>query len=164
MAYPAPDIPEIRWILKPFDRLTPEELYALLKLRSRVFVLEQECLYLDQDDKDQQAFHLLGLQGAGLVAYARLFGPGDYYKEAAIGRIVTAPEIRGKGAGRALLSKALEIATRLYGEGAIRIGAQQYLKKFYEGLGFAVDGDPYLEDGIPHIEMVYRPANHGLSG
>jgi ElaA protein len=159
MAYPAPDIPDIRWILKPFDRLTPQELYELLKLRSRVFVLEQECLYLDQDDKDQQAFHLLGMRGDDLVAYARLFEPGNYYAEAAIGRIVTAPEVRGKGLGKALLTKAMEIATRLYGEGAIRIGAQQYLRKFYEELGFRVDGDPYLEDGIPHIEMIYPPAN-----
>lgn len=154
-----PDLSAIQWILKPFERLTPEELYAVLRLRSRVFVLEQQCLYLDADDKDQQAFHLLGMQGNDLVACVRLFGPGDYYREAAIGRIVTAPEVRGKGLGTALLSKALEIVARLYGQGPVRIGAQQYLKAFYEGLGFVIDSDPYEEDGIPHVEMIYRPAN-----
>lgn len=148
---------ELSWTLKPFDRLSAEELYEALSLRARVFVVEQQCAYTDPDGKDQAAFHLLGSQRGKLVAYARLFAPGAYFREAAIGRIVTAPEVRGTGAGKALVTKALELTQRLYGEGAVRIGAQRYLEKFYEGFGFRAEGEGYLEDGIPHVEMVWLP-------
>lgn len=144
---------EIHWVLKPFDRLTPAELYELLRLRSRVFVVEQQCAYLDSDGRDPEAFHLLGYRDGTLAAYARLFAPGAYYAEAAIGRIVTAPEARGAGVGRTLVAKSLEIAARLYGDGPVRIGAQRYLEGFYASFGFKPAGAPYLEDGIPHIEM-----------
>ena len=144
----------ISWILRPFERLTAGELYIVLRLRSRVFVVEQNCLYLDMDDRDQAAFHLLGMRDDSLVAYARLFAPGAYYQESAIGRILTAPEARGTGIGRLLVNESLEIARRLYGDGPVRIGAQRHLERFYEGLGFRVAGEPYVEDGIPHVEMV----------
>lgn len=150
------------WILKPFDRLTPAELYAVLRLRSRVFVVEQQCVYLDTDNKDQEAFHLLGMQDGDLVAYARLFAPGIYYQEAAIGRIVTAPEVRGMGVGKSLVEKSLEIAQRLYGEVPVRIGAQRHLEAFYGEFGFRADGEPYLEDGIPHVGMVFPSRGHEL--
>lgn len=145
----------LSWILRPFDRLSGGEIYNVLRLRSRVFVVEQQCLYLDMDDRDQEAFHLLGMQDGSLVAYARLFAPGAYYREAAIGRIVTAPEVRGTGIGKLLVKESLEIARRLYGDGPVRIGAQRHLEHFYVGLGFQVAGEPYMEDGILHVEMVF---------
>ena len=145
----------LSWILRPFDRLSAAEIYNVLRLRSRVFVVEQQCLYLDMDNKDQEAFHLLGMQGDSLAAYARLFAPGTYYRESAIGRIVTAPEVRGTGIGKLLVKESLEIARRLYGDGPVRIGAQRHLERFYVGLGFQVAGEPYVEDGILHVEMVF---------
>lgn len=145
---------DIAWRLKPFDRLAAEELYQAMRLRSQVFVVEQQCIYLDADGKDQQAFHLLGYSAEKVIAYARLFAPGKYFKEAAIGRIVVAEEVRGQGAGKALMAESLEIARRMYGAGPVRIGAQKHLTAFYEGFGFGVAGPEYLEDGIPHVEML----------
>ena len=144
----------LSWILRPFDRLSGGEIYNVLRLRSKVFVVEQQCLYLDMDDRDQEAFHLLGTQDGSLVAYARLVAPGAYYRESAIGRIVTAPEVRGMGIGKLLVKESLEIARRLYGDGTVRIGAQRHLEDFYAGFGFRADGEPFIEDGIPHVEMV----------
>lgn len=145
---------QINWVLKPFDRLTPKELYQVLLLRSKVFVVEQHCIYLDMDNKDQNAFHLMGWYNNLLVAYARLFAPGDYFREASIGRIISAPEIRSRGIGKLLMKESIEIATRLYGDGPIRIAAQCYLENFYHSFGFQAEGKPFLEDGIEHIEMV----------
>lgn len=144
----------VEWTLKPFERLTSDELYQLLRLRSRVFVMEQQCLYLDEDNKDQQAFHLMGMQGGLLAACSRLFKPGDYFEEAAIGRIVSAPEVRGQGIGKMLMKESIEIAHRLYGSVPIRIAAQYYLKAFYESFGFQQVSDIFPEDGIDHIEML----------
>lgn len=148
---------DIKWILRPFDRLTVSELYQVMQLRSQVFVVEQKCIYLDADNKDQQAFHLLGYNGEFLTVYARLFAPGEYFKEAAIGRIITAPAVRRSGAGKALMKKSIEIVRRLYGAVPIRIGAQCYLNNFYTSFGFQLDSDEYLEDGIPHVEMLLKP-------
>lgn len=145
---------QIDWMLKPFDRLAPKELYQVLLLRSKVFVVEQQCVYLDPDNKDQRAFHLMGWYNNLLVAYARLFAPNDYFREAAIGRIISAPEIRGQGIGKLLMVKSIEISRRMYGNSSIRIAAQAYLKDFYSSFGFHADGKEFLEDGIPHIEMV----------
>lgn len=149
---------QINWVLKPFDRLTPKELYQVLLLRSKVFVVEQHCIYMDMDNKDQKAFHLMGWYNNLLVAYTRLFAPGGYFREAAIGRIVSAPEIRGRGIGKLLMKESIAIATRLYGEGPIRIAAQCYLKDFYRSFGFHEEGNIFLEDGIEHIEMVLEQA------
>jgi ElaA protein len=144
----------LTWHDKAFDELTVRELYELLALRSRVFVVEQACIFLDLDGKDADARHLLGVDADGaLVAYARLFGPGASYAEASIGRVVTSPEARKKGYGEDLMHQAIARARARYG-GPIRIGAQRYLERFYGRLGFVVQGEPYDEDGIPHVEMV----------
>lgn len=120
-----------------------------------MFVVEQNCVFLDMDDKDQRALHLLGREGAlgRVVAYARLFAPGDSYAEAAIGRVVTHPDVRRSGAGKALMTEAIAECRARFG-GPIRIGAQRYLERFYGSLGFVPAGEPYVEDGIPHIEML----------
>jgi ElaA protein len=150
------------WRVVAFHELDARSLYALLRLRSEVFVVEQACVFLDMDDRDDRALHLLGEQladdgAATLVAYARLFAPGDCYAESAIGRVVTAPRARGTGAGRALMLAAIGECTRRWPGHAIRIGAQRYLERFYASLGFVADGAPYDEDGIPHVEMVSAP-------
>ena len=148
----------VRWELVPFSKLTIEELYALLLLRQLVFSVEQKCAYLDCDGKDQKALHLLGRDPAGrLLAYARLLPSGVSYREPSIGRVASHPDARGAGIGKALMREALVRARTEYGATAIRIGAQLYLKRFYEAVGFVASGPEYDEDGIPHIEML-RPA------
>jgi ElaA protein len=144
----------LTWHDKAFDELSVHELYAVLALRSRVFVVEQTCVYLDLDGKDERARHLLGVDEAGtLVAYARIFAPGESYPETAIGRVVTSPEVRKRGHGEELMREAITRATARHGR-SIRIGAQRYLERFYRRLGFVPEGEPYDEDGIPHVEMV----------
>ena len=142
------------WTDKKFNDLTPHELYALLQLRSEVFVVEQNCVFPDMDDKDQQSHHLMAWQGDKLAAYARIVPPGISYVEFSIGRIVSSPSVRGQGIGRVLVSKGIQLAYSLHGKGIIRIGAQYYLRGFYESFGFQKAGDIYLEDGIEHIEML----------
>ncbi|UYZ63523.1 GNAT family N-acetyltransferase [Hymenobacter weizhouensis] len=147
----------LTWTTKPFADLSLAELYALLQLRSEVFVVEQTCAFQDIDGQDQAATHLLGHTPAGeLAAYARLFGPGISYPEASIGRVVVSPRLRRYGLGRELLRQALDQCTALFGAQPIQIGAQLYLQDFYESFGFRQQGPGYLEDGIPHIHMV-RP-------
>lgn len=148
--------PSMDWELKTFAELSVEALYAVLRLRSRVFVLEQRCVYLDLDNKDQQAFHLLGKEDTRLVVYSRLFAPGTYFTEAAIGRIVTAPGVRGRGLGKALVIQSIRSLRKLYPQAPIAISAQRHLQKFYEQLGFESTGDSYLEDGIPHLRMIRK--------
>ncbi|WP_347158082.1 GNAT family N-acetyltransferase [Pontibacter chitinilyticus] len=141
-------------ICKAFDALTPQELYEVLRLRSEVFVVEQNCVFLDMDNKDQQCQHLLLYSGEELVAVARLVPPGLSYADAmSIGRIVTAPSVRGTGAGKVLVDDAIAECYRQYGSGPIKIGAQLYAKGFYELFGFVQSGEVYDEDGIDHIEM-----------
>lgn len=136
-----------------FSELSIDELYALLKLRAKVFVVEQDCAYQDLDGLDKNATHLLGFKGENLVGYTRLLKPGDYYKEAAVGRVVTDPEVRGKGMGKALFQEALNVAQKRFPSAGVRIMAQCYLTKFYKEFGFVVDSEEFLEDGIPHVEM-----------
>lgn len=144
---------ELTWQYKNFNQLTPQELYAILKLRSEVFVVEQDCVYLDMDDKDQRSFHLSGWDGNNLVAYSRILPPGLAFEEASIGRVVTNPKYRKTGAGRILMGHAIEKTMTQFGVSTIKIGAQLYLLAFYNSLGFKQSGPEYLEDGIPHIEM-----------
>jgi ElaA protein len=145
----------MRWHVAPFAGLSVDELYELLTLRQRVFVVEQRCPYLDCDGKDRSAIHLLGRADDGrLVAVARLLAPGISFAEAAIGRVVTAPEVRRTGVGRALMREAIARTRATFGPGPIRIGAQRYLERFYGELGFRVASAPYDEDGIPHVEML----------
>ena len=145
----------LHWETRPFDALTVSALYDVLALRQLVFVVEQRCIYNDCDEKDKVALHLLGKDDAGeLVAYARLLPAGTSFTEPAIGRVVTHPDVRRTGAGRALMTKAIDEARVAFGRRRIRIGAQRYLTRFYESLGFAAVGPEYDEDGIPHIEML----------
>lgn len=145
----------LTWTLKPFEALTIAELYALLQLRSEVFVVEQTCAFQDIDGQDQAAFHLLGHTETGeLAAYSRLFGAGISYPEASIGRVVVSPKYRRYGLGRELLRESIAAVAALFGEQPIQIGAQLYLQQFYESFGFRQVGEGYLEDGIPHIHMV----------
>ncbi len=147
----------ITWQLRAFNDLSNEELYALLRLRSEVFVVEQNCVFLDMDNKDQHCLHLLGWQDNQLAACARIVPAGITFTEASVGRVVTAPFARGMGLGRALMQTAMDHLYNLYGQVPVYIGAQQHLQTFYTTLGFEATGQPYDEDGIMHIEML-KPA------
>ena len=140
--------------VKSFGELNTNELYELLRLRSEVFVVEQNCVFLDQDNKDQQCYHLLLFSEGRLAAYCRLVPAGLSYAEVSIGRVVSSPAYRGKGMGRKVMELAMQSCRDLFGAKPVRIGAQTYATAFYESLGFAAAGDPYDEDGIEHIEMV----------
>ena len=145
----------LRWEFKTFDALTAAEVYALLKLRSEVFVVEQNCVFLDMDDKDQMCHHLLGYKGNLLAAYTRIVPAGVSYPDyPSIGRVITSPQARGEGLGKILMEESIQRLFSLYGHVPIKIGAQLYLKKFYESLGFVQCGDVYDEDGIPHLPML----------
>lgn len=149
-------MPEIKWIFKKFEELTPSELYAIMQLRNEVFVVEQHCVYQDADNKDALSYHLMGWAQQKLVAYTRILAPGIAFDEASIGRVVTSPSVRRTGIGVELMNASISKTTELFGNLPIRIGAQLYLEKFYTSLGFRKVSDTYLEDNIPHIEMV-RP-------
>jgi ElaA protein len=144
----------MNWIVKKFDELSPHELYAILQLRNEVFVVEQNCVFQDADNKDQSSYHLMGWINEKLVAYTRLVPPGVAYDKASIGRVVTSPSIRRTGLGKELMNTSIEKTKQLFGNTPILIGAQLYLKKFYESLGFHQSSSIYLEDGIEHIEMI----------
>nr|WP_067058451.1 GNAT family N-acetyltransferase [Mucilaginibacter sp. L294] len=144
-------------LVKPFQQLNVNELYDLLRLRSEVFVLEQNCVFLDQDNKDQQCYHLLVFANGELAGYSRLVPAGLSYPEVSIGRVITAPAFRGKGFGRKVMELAIQNCRELFGPVDIRIGAQTYAQQFYASLGFVPEGDVYDEDGIDHIEMVRKP-------
>ncbi|WP_426415187.1 GNAT family N-acetyltransferase [Aestuariirhabdus sp. LZHN29] len=148
----------IRWQCSSYASLSCDELYAILALRQTVFVVEQHCPYLDADGADDCSWHLMGWEGEErdrqLVAYLRIVFPGVNYEEPSLGRVVTAPSVRGRGIGRKLTAQAIARAQELYPDTALRISAQHYLLAFYSEFGFAAVGDPYDEDGIPHIEML----------
>jgi len=148
----------LTWQCLPFDELSTNELYAILKARQAVFVVEQNCPFLDADDVDQHCLHLSGWQvrdtTKALAAYARLVPPKVKYLEPSIGRVITSPEFRGQGLGKELMQRAVRAMDELYPGLAIRIGAQQYLEKFYSRFGFETASPTYIEDGIPHVEMV----------
>jgi len=127
-----------------------------MKLRNEVFVVEQDCVYQDADGKDPYSRHLCGWDDDRLAAYCRILPPGISYAEASIGRVVTAPAYRKAGLGRELMQQAMEKTCSLFHTGTIRIGAQCYLGKFYTSLGFLTCGPEYLEDGIPHIHMIFK--------
>ena len=145
---------QIQWILKKFEELTPYQLYAILQLRNEVFVVEQNCVFQDADDKDQDSFHLMGFFNNKLAAYTRIVPAGVIYDQPSIGRVVTSPSVRGSGAGRELMQKSIDTVYNLFGKQPIKIGAQFYLKNFYGSFGFQQISDIYLEDGIDHIYML----------
>lgn len=143
------------WQCLPFEQLTPHQLYDLLKLRSDVFGVEQNCVYPDLDDHDRadSVYHLLGYANNELVAYLRLLAPGVTYDNVSIGRVVVAPSQRKHGLGHQLLRQGLAHAEVIWPQQLIEIGAQQYLVDFYRSHGFTQTSDMYLEDGIPHVDM-----------
>lgn len=145
---------ELSWALKSFADLTSAELYAILRLRSEVFVVEQNCAYQDLDNKDLKCLHLSGFSSSDLAAYARLVPADVSFTEISIGRVVSSRDHRRSGAGRALMTEAIKCCYKVFGQQPIRIGAQLYLKKFYESFGFVQASEEYDEDGIPHIEMI----------
>ncbi len=145
----------VTWKTLTFDTLTNHQLFDLLKLRVNVFVVEQNCPYPELDEKDRhpETHHLMGFDDGELVACARLLPAGLSYPSVSIGRVATAQSFRGKGAGKQLMSKAIEQCQDLWPNQSIEIGAQQYLQTFYEGFGFRAISSMYLEDDIPHIDM-----------
>ena len=144
----------MNWICRSFEELSNNEVYAVLRLRSEIFVVEQSCVFLDADNKDQLSHHLMGWNHDQLAAYTRLVPPGLIYPEPSIGRVVTAITVRGSGIGRQLMTQSINECRRLFGHQTIRIGAQVYLLDFYSSLGFVPTGGIYPEDGIPHIQML----------
>ena len=157
-AIAAPDSESFFWQWSRFIELTTADLYAVVRLREAVFIVEQNCPYPDSDGRDPNSWHLLGWEerssGRALVAYARIFEPGVRYDEGSIGRVVTGPDVRGTGKGRALMAEALRRFDSLAPGQPIRIAAQRRLEDFYLGLGFRTVSDPYEEDGIIHVDML----------
>ena len=159
---------QIAWKWSSFENLSKSELYAILKLRQEVFVVEQKCAYLDCDDLDKKAYHLTGTSADvtdhrvansmfsqhGIVAYMRTLFPGVKTEHPSFGRLLTHKTVRKKGVGRQLLRKAIINTNRIYPGSKIQISAQLYLEPFYKSFGFVTVSDPYDEDGIPHIEMI----------
>ena len=143
----------IQWRIKTFESLLAHELYAILRLRSEVFVVEQHCVYLDIDDKDKLGLHLFGEFEGKIIGYSRLFKPGISFDDASIGRVVIEAIHRNKRWGHELMQEAIAGIELHFGKNTITIGAQLYLKKFYEFHGFVQTSEMYLEDAIPHIEM-----------
>ena len=144
----------LKTIVKTFKELNTEELYTILQLRSEVFVVEQDCVYQDIDGKDQKALHVLGYKDETIIAYTRIFKPGDYFENASIGRVLVKKSERQFKYGYDIMKASIEAIRNNYNEKTIKISAQKYLKTFYNNLGFNSVGEPYLEDGIPHIAMV----------
>ena len=143
----------MNFIVKTFEELTKLELYKILQLRAEVFVVEQDCVYQDVDGKDEKALHVFGLKNNDIVAYTRIFKPGDYFDKASIGRVVVKATQRKFGYGHDLIKASIKAIKDFYNETTIVISAQVYLKKFYESHQFVQVGASYLEDGIPHIRM-----------
>ncbi len=154
MNTPLPALPRWRWC--HFDSLGVHELQAIYRARQEVFVIEQQCIYLDADGVDAASFHLAawGDEPALLLAYARVVPPGIKYAEPSIGRVLTTDAGRGTGLGRELVRRAIEHCRAIFPQAGIRISAQSRLEGFYAGFGFVVQGERYLEDGIPHTEML----------
>jgi ElaA protein len=151
---------KINWETTRFEDLSPGKLYGIMQLRAEVFIVEQNCPYQDADGKDPKSFHVMGYnKDQELVVYCRILPENISYTEASIGRVVSSPKVRGTGAGKLLMEKALEEIGLLFGDVPVKIGAQLYLKKFYEVFGFVVTSEEYLEDGIPHIEMLRQPSS-----
>lgn len=140
--------------IKKFNELSTHELYTVLQLRAEVFVVEQDCVYQDLDNKDLDAYHMLGVLDTKIVAYARIFKPGDYFLESSIGRIVVKKEFRKFQFGYQLVVNSIQFIENNLQQNKILISAQSYLSKFYNSLGFTQVGEEYLEDGIPHIKML----------
>lgn len=141
-------------ITKSFKDLTVDELYGILQLRSEIFIVEQNCAYQDLDGKDQKALHVIGFKNKSIVAYTRIFKPGDYFNYASIGRVIVAKNERQHKYGYEIMNASFQSIKDCFNETKIKLSAQCYLKRFYNNLGFLEVGEEYLEDGIPHIGMI----------
>lgn len=141
-------------VIKKFNDLSPLELYEILQLRSEVFVVEQDCVYQDIDGNDQKALHIIGTVENKIIAYTRCFRPGDYFKEASIGRVVVKESQRKFKRGNQIMNNSIKAINDHYKTKIIKISAQCYLNKFYTNLKFKSIGEKYLEDGIPHVAML----------
>ena len=143
-------------ICKTFDELTLDEFYEITALRIDVFVVEQNCPYHELDGKDQKAHHLFikDPESGQIIAYTRIFKPGSYFNEAAFGRVVVHPSHRNKSIGSVLINEVIEFISKNLDSTTIKISAQTHLKKWYESFGFEQISEPYLDDGIPHIDML----------
>ena len=150
---------QLNWLVKPFSEITAIEFHDLIQLRLKVFVIEQNCVYLDVDGKDKKCYHVLCRDGKGkVVATARIVPPGISYTELSIGRVVVDQSLRGTGAGHTLIEKCKEYIKEEFGDVAIRISAQKHLEGYYGKHNFIATGKEYLEDDIPHSEMLYTPS------
>jgi len=147
---------EIVFKIKQYNKLSIAEMYSLLQLRSEVFVVEQNCIYQDIDEKDEKAIHVLGYYNGDLAAYSRLFNKGCYFDKTSIGRVVVRSKYRNKKIGHNLMRVSIDVIKKKFNETAIMISAQEYLKKFYESHGFVQASEMYLEDDIPHIQMIKK--------
>lgn len=146
------------WQIKYYTELSTNEFHDIIELRLRAFVVEQNCSYLDLDGKDKKCYHLICRDGMGnVVATARILPPGLSYPEVAIGRVVIDENIRGKGIGHILMEEAMKFSEAEFGNVAIRISAQKHLENYYNKHAFYTTGKEYLEDGIPHVEMLFNP-------
>jgi len=148
----------IQWRWHKYTDLSPQEIYAVFAARQAIFIVEQNCPYLDMDGKDLDALHLIAWSNNEVAAYLRLIAPGvSYPNEPSLGRIITTKIARGSGLGRELVVRGLKKIYELYPTLPTRIGAQAHLHKFYSSLGFVQSSEPYDEDGIMHIEMLRQP-------
>ena len=146
----------MEWNLKQFDQLSSLEVYEILRFRNEVFIVEQKCPYQDIDDKDKYSYHLFSKDEQGKIcAYLRILDKGQTFDEISIGRVIIRKDKRGAGLAKQMMLKAIEFIESVLGEHKIRIGAQAHLRDFYRGVGFIPCSAVYLEDNIPHIEMVY---------
>lgn len=146
----------MNWNLKKFKELNVEEIYKILTLRNEIFIVEQECAYLDCDDKDLNSYHLFSEENGEIIAYLRILEKGVSYDEISIGRVAVKKNYRGKGISREMLLKAIDFVENNLNEDTIKIQAQAYLLNFYNSLGFKAVSEEYLEDNIPHIDMLYK--------
>ena len=146
----------MNWVIKKFNELSSDELYEILKLRSEVFVVEQECIYDDCDGKDKESYHLFAEQNGEILVYLRILGKGVSYSEISIGRFLANKKYRGRGFAKQMMLRAIEFIEHYLNEKEIRISAQVYLLDFYASFGFVKVSEVYLEDEIPHMEMLYK--------
>ncbi|MBP2831114.1 GNAT family N-acetyltransferase [Aquimarina sp. U1-2] len=144
----------VNFVIKRFEELTTLELYKILRLRAEAFVVEQDCVYQDIDDKDQKALHIIGRKNQEIIGYARIFRAGDYFDLSSIGRVVISQNERQFGYGHDLIKISIAAIQKHFKTNTVKISAQTHLKKFYESHGFIKFGEEYLEDGIPHIGMI----------
>ena len=144
----------LTWTIRSYEELSKDELFDMCEVRQEVFVVEQDCPYQDCDQKDKESHHLMGYHSGVLVAYLRIVKPGVSYKDPSIGRVLTKLSSRKKGLGKELMKRSLAFCSSTYPNSNIRISAQQYLLPFYHCFGFNPVGEGYLEDNIPHMEML----------